>query len=66
MNMEFYRKLPIPKEIKEQYPVTEEMAKVKAHTDEEIRKGFQKTAVIICQLVLFGIKLMHDAYMIDG
>ena len=40
MNMEFYRKLPIPKEIKEQYPVTEEMAKVKAHTDEEIRKVF--------------------------
>ena len=25
MNMEFYRKLPIPKEIKEEYPVTEEM-----------------------------------------
>ena len=40
MNMEFYRKLPIPKEIKEQYPVTEEMAKVKAATDEEIRKVF--------------------------
>ena len=40
MNMEFYRKLPIPREIKEQYPVTEEMAKVKAATDEEIRKVF--------------------------
>ena len=38
MNMEFYRKLPIPKEIKEQYPVTEEMARVKASNDEEIRK----------------------------
>ena len=25
MNMEFYRKLPIPKEIKEEYPVTEKM-----------------------------------------
>ncbi|MBQ9773516.1 MAG: 3-deoxy-7-phosphoheptulonate synthase [Clostridia bacterium] len=25
MNMEFYRKLPIPKEIKEQYPVSEEI-----------------------------------------
>ena len=25
MNMEFYRKLPIPKEIKEQYPVSEEL-----------------------------------------
>ena len=38
--MEFHRKLPIPKEIKEQYPVTEEMAKVKAKNDEEIRKVF--------------------------
>ncbi|MBO7215610.1 MAG: 3-deoxy-7-phosphoheptulonate synthase, partial [Clostridia bacterium] len=37
---EFYRKLPIPKEIKEQYPVTEEMARVKASNDEEIRKVF--------------------------
>ncbi len=40
MNMEFYRKLPIPKEIKEQYPVTEEMARVKERNDEEIRKVF--------------------------
>lgn len=40
MNMEFHRKLPIPQEIKEQYPVTEEMAKVKAKNDEEIRKVF--------------------------
>lgn len=40
MNMEFHRKLPIPQEIKEQYPVTEEMAMVKAKNDEEIRKVF--------------------------
>ena len=40
MNMEFQRKLPIPAEIKEQYPVTAEMAKNKAHHDEEIRKVF--------------------------
>ena len=25
MNMEFYRKTPIPKEIKEEYPVTEKI-----------------------------------------
>ena len=30
MNMEFKRKLPIPKEIKEQYPITPEMEKIKA------------------------------------
>ena len=40
MNMEFQRKLPIPAEIKEQYPVTAEMAKNKAKHDEEIRKVF--------------------------
>lgn len=40
MNMEFHRKLPIPKEIKEQYPVTEEMAKTKELRDDEIRKVF--------------------------
>lgn len=40
MNMDFVRKLPIPKEIKEQYPITEEMAKIKRERDEEIKKVF--------------------------
>ena len=40
MNMEFYRKLPIPKDIKEQYPLSPEMARLKAAEDEEIRKIF--------------------------
>ncbi len=40
MNMEFQRKLPIPKDIKEQYPVTAEMAAVKAERDKEIAKVF--------------------------
>ena len=37
MNMKFVRKLPIPKEIKEQYPLTEEMAKIKDKRDKEIK-----------------------------
>lgn len=37
MNMKFIRKLPIPKEIKEQYPLTEEMAKIKDKRDSEIK-----------------------------
>lgn len=41
MGSTFKRKLPIPKEIKEQYPVTEEQAKVKAARDEEIMKIFK-------------------------
>ncbi len=40
-NMNFKRKLPVPKEIKEQYPVTEELAKIKAARDEEIAKVFK-------------------------
>ena len=40
MNMEFNRKLPIPKEIKEQFPLTNESEKqLKAHRD-EINKVF--------------------------
>ena len=40
MGMNFFRKLPTPKEIKEMYPLTEEMAAQKAKNDEEIRKVF--------------------------
>lgn len=41
MNMNFLRKLPIPKDIKEQYPVTEKMARDKKCRDEEIAKVFR-------------------------
>ncbi len=40
MNMEFYRKLPIPLQIKEQYPLSPELAEKKKAEDEEIRKIF--------------------------
>ena len=40
MNMKFYRKLPIPHEVKAQYPVTPEMAAIKKARDEEIRRVF--------------------------
>ena len=39
-NMNFKRKLPIPKEIKEQYPLTAELAQVKARRDREIADVF--------------------------
>ncbi len=38
MNMTFNRKLPIPKDIKELYPATEEMLNTKAARDTEIKK----------------------------
>lgn len=37
MNMNFKRKLPIPKVIKEEYPLTEKMAKIKEKRDAEIK-----------------------------
>ncbi|MBQ8440581.1 MAG: 3-deoxy-7-phosphoheptulonate synthase [Clostridia bacterium] len=41
MNMNFIRKLPIPMDIKAEYPVTPELAKIKADRDEEIKKVFR-------------------------
>lgn len=40
MDMQFFRKLPIPQEVKEQYPVTAEMAEIKRRRDEEIKAVF--------------------------
>ena len=39
-NMHFKRKLPVPKEIKAQYPLTDDLARIKAARDEQIRKVF--------------------------
>ena len=40
MNMEFVSKLPIPQEIKGQYPLSEEAAGIKIARDKEIKKVF--------------------------
>ena len=39
--MEFIRKLPIPKEIKAQYPLKDSVAEIKAERDEEMKKIFR-------------------------
>lgn len=41
MSMNFLRKLPIPMEIKDEYPVTKKMEEVKQKRDAEIKKVFQ-------------------------
>ena len=41
MNMEFIRKLPIPKDVKAQYPITKEMEELKAARDAEIAAIFR-------------------------
>ena len=40
MQMNFHRKLPIPQEVKKEYPLTERMIAVKAERDEAIRAVF--------------------------
>ena len=40
MNMEFRRKMPIPKEVKEMYPISEELVKIKEKRDNEIKAVF--------------------------
>ena len=50
MNMEFKRKMIIPKEIKEMFPVTEEMAALKKQRDAEIKdiiSGASKKFILI-------------------
>ena len=75
-NMEFLRKLPIPQEIKKQYPLTEKMEKEKAARDREIAAVFSgesdKFILIIgpCsadnrEAVLDYISGMTDVYALD-
>ena len=40
MSMNFHRKLPIPKEVKEEFPLTEKMIQVKAERDQQIKAVF--------------------------
>ena len=40
MQMNFHRKLPVPQEVKKEYPLTERMVEVKAARDEAIRAVF--------------------------
>ncbi len=44
MGMNFQRKLPIPKKVKKEYPLTEKMMAVKQQRDAEIRSVFQGTS----------------------
>ena len=41
MSMNFHRKLPIPQEVKKEFPLTEEMIAVKARRDQQIRDVFK-------------------------
>jgi len=44
MQMNFHRKLPVPQEVKQEYPLTSKMEQVKKQRDEEIRAIFEGTS----------------------
>lgn len=44
MNMDFKRKLPVPKDVKAEFPLTEKMIQVKAARDEAIKAVFNGTS----------------------
>ena len=44
MKMEFVRKLPTPKEVKELYPISEELVAIKEKNDKEIKAIFEGTS----------------------
>ena len=43
MQMNFHRKLPIPQEVKKEFPLTDRMAQIKADRDEKIKAVFDGT-----------------------
>lgn len=45
MQMEFIRRLPIPQELKKQFPVTKEIREIKEKRDEEIAKIFAERKI---------------------
>ena len=44
MSMNFHRKLPIPQEVKKEFPLTERMVQIKAERDEKIKAVFDGTS----------------------
>lgn len=64
MNMVFKRKLPIPMEIKQEYPITADLEKIKAERDEEIKAIFEgKDNRFI--LIIGPCSADHDDSVID-
>ena len=57
MQMNFHRKLPIPQEVKKEFPLTEKMAAVKSERDEEVKAVFAKN---IQRKIIFGIHEERD------
>ena len=65
-NMIFKRKLPIPKEIKEQYPLTAELSQVKARRDKEIADVFTGKSDKMCQTIYKTYFLYYTEIKVCG
>ncbi len=64
MNMVFKRKLPIPMEIKQEYPITAELEKIKTERDEEIKEVFEGRDDRLI-LIIGPCSADHDDSVID-
>ena len=55
MGMNFHRKLPIPQEVKKEFPLTPKMAQVKAEQDAQVKAVFEGSSdkFILLQFVLW-------------
>ena len=49
MDMKFFRKLPVPKELKEQFPADERIVKIKQERDPEIRQVIINYRTLFCR-----------------
>ncbi len=64
MNMEFYRKLPIPKDIKEQYPISDELQARRDAIVEELNQVFDGRSDKFI-LVIGPCSADHEASVLD-
>lgn len=64
MNMDFKRKLAIPMEVKDMYPLTEEMRKVKEERDAQVRSIFEGTSSRIL-LIIGPCSADNEASVLD-
>ena len=64
MDMRFYRKLPTPKEVKEEYPVSKKIEELKAERDEVLKNIFEGKDGR-CLLVIGPCSADHEDPVID-
>ena len=64
MSMNFHRKLPIPQDVKKEYPLTPRMKEVKARIDENVRAVFEGRSDQFI-LVRILLKYMEKMDLID-